>query len=943
MKRTSLAVISAVLLVGLVVAFGGNAGESFKNSVGLVMLRVEPGTFTMGAQGDRDHWTDAPPHQVALTQPFYISETEVTTEAFREFRRDFRGNRKYEPYAAGVSWHEASAFCEWLSRREGKPYRLSTEAEWEYVARAGWQPGVRPQHEQANPLGVKNMLTGAREWCWDWFGEYSFEPQTNPVGPASGFVKIVRGGALDLEERNVPKIDFYTPQSRLAVGPAFGVYSALDASSRSDYSTALRTGLVGLWFDNPDLTEPQDPISIERIHNSWNNDPRGGGNWSALWVGEIHAPATADVTFQAEADTGVRLRIGTATVIDGWGRDRPRSGSIHLTKDRQYPIEIAYYKDRGESYIRLFWSWPGQNRELVPASALTHTAAQEETIRAQARIQNFPGEHCIGFRIVQAPMPATPPSTPELPLVQRFVKQTAAPVSEGPDAARPYFRKRYLLPTPLENSPNEAIDAVGMHPSFRRHNHSPGLEVLPNGDVLLVIYTSYQEYEPGVSLIASRLRFGADEWDFPSRLIDEVGVNDHAPLLWKDSQTVSLFWGHPKMEEGAFPFQWISSTDSGATWSDVQYPKFTGPIGDHTKQPINSGFRGSDGTIYAASDGSGGRSVLWASRDNGKTWYDTGGRSAGRHTTYVALKDGSILGIGGKNTNIDGFMPQAISRDGGRTWDVSKSPFPPLGTNQRPTLVRLESGRLLFAGDYVLHNDGSQPAGINQLGCYVALSEDEGKTWRFRRLIGAQLHEDQERAERMKGPTLGYSVARQAPNGMIHLIATMNSPCLHFEFNEAWILNDQTGERSDKVLMASSARQIPDVRTFEEKDATGKIKARWSGGRADDGRFLLHGSEAWFWPGGGRQYEVSYELGRKVGKETVWRPDGSVAWSCDHDPKAGTVRTEYWPNGQKKSETTWQNFHAKGIARVWDPTGKLVSEKKFENGKLVQTSVRTNG
>jgi hypothetical protein len=437
-------------------------------------------------------------------------------------------------------------------------------------------------------------------------------------------------------------------------------------------------------------------------------------------------------------------------------------------------------------------------------------------------------------------------------------------------------------------------------------------------------------------LIASRLRFGAEEWDFPSRLVDEVGVNDHAPLLWRDNKTVYLFWGHPQIEEGAFPFQWIFSSDSGATWSEIHYPKFTAPIGPHDRQPINGAFRAADGTIYVPSDGAGGRSVLWASRDNGKSWYDTGGRSAGRHTTYVALKDGSILGVGGKNTQIDGYMPQAISHDGGKTWEVSKSPFPRLGSNQRPTLIRLQSGRLLFAGDYVLHTDGSQPAGVNELGSYIALSEDEGKTWRFRRLVGAQLHENQERAERMKGPTLGYSVARQAPNGMIHLITTMNDPCLHFELNEAWLLEDQTGERPDKELMASSARQIRDMRTFEEKDANGRLRARWSGGRADDGRFLLEGTETWFSPGGGRQYEVRYELGRKVGKETAWRPNGSVEWSCEHDPTAGTLRIEYWPNGQKKSETTWENFHAKGLARLWDVTGKLVSEKKFERGKMVE-------
>jgi len=121
-------------------------------------------------------------------------------------------------------------------------------------------------------------------------------------------------------------------------------------------------------------------------------------------------------------------------------------------------------------------------------------------------------------------------------------------------------------------------------------------------------------------------------------------------------------------------------------------------VGPHSKQPINTAFRDKDGVMYVANDAAGGTSVLWASHDNGKTWYDTQGRSAGRHTTYVLLKDGSILGMGGKNTDIDGFMPKAISRDGGKTWKKDKTQFCALGSNQRPSILRLQSGRLFFAG-----------------------------------------------------------------------------------------------------------------------------------------------------------------------------------------------------------------------------------------------------
>ena len=64
-----------------------------------------------------------------------------------------------------------------------------------------------------------------------------------------------------------------------------------------------------------------------------------------------------------------------------------------------------------------------------------------------------------------------------------------------------------------------------------------------------------------------------------------------------------------------------------------------------------------------------------------QSWENPKGRTAGRHTTAVELKDGSILALGGKNSDIDGYMPQAITRDGGDTYTVSKTPFPALNSD----------------------------------------------------------------------------------------------------------------------------------------------------------------------------------------------------------------------------------------------------------------------
>jgi hypothetical protein len=928
-------VLTAVLCVAVV--FEGVARQApATNSVGMKLVRIEAGSFRMGSAGTRDTWEEQPVHEVTITQPFFISESEVTVEQFRQFKPGLTGTPAFAPAAAGMSWEDARAFTEWLSRKEGKPYRLPTEAEWEYVARAGSddpEAQAKGQADKPNAWGVRNMLAGAREWCLDWFGEYPAAKQVDPVGPETGTVRVVRGGILDREERNVEKIDFGRPQSRLAIAPGFGLQAGGDRSAGTGDSR--RPGLIGVWYRNTNLTNPAQVDTVARLNTSWSNDPRGGGRWSGRWRGQLEAPFTGDVVLTAEAEGGLAFEVEGKRVIDSVAIPPSLSATVSLVKGKKYPVALSFDRGRGAGF-RIYWQWTGHPKELVPPESVTWGAEEAKMAQAEVPAEDRPGLHAIGFRVVQAPMPATKPTPVEPLYVQQGIRQSVELAAVAPDPNRPYFRKRYLLPTPFENSSREAIDALGFPPYFRDHQHSPGLGVFPNGDVFLVIYTSYHEYETGVSLIASRLRFGAEEWDRPDRLIDFVGMNDHAPLVWHDNGVTRIFWGNPQLAYGGFPFQWISSRDNGATWDLAQFPNFVGPIGSHSRQPINTAFRGPNGTMYLSSDGSGGESVLWASDDNARTWRDTGGRSAGRHTSFAMLKDGRILALGGKNTHIDEFMPQAISKDGGKTYEVSKTPFPRQGSNQRPTLIRLKSGRLLFAADFVYHNDGSQPKGINQLGGYVALSDDEGATWRFKKLIGAQLHEDISRAEVMKGPTLGYAVMRQAPNGMIHLIATMNNPCLHFEFNEAWILDKEIGERSDRELMGSNAKSIGEVRRFEEKYPNGQVHTAWSGGVADDGRFLLHGKESWFYESGQKQREAEYNLGRKVGTEDYWSRDGQLTWSVEYRDNGASTWRQYWPGGKLRAESGWRNFKAEGVAKLWDSSGTLISEKRFAAGKLAK-------
>jgi formylglycine-generating enzyme required for sulfatase activity len=810
--------------VALSAADRADEGKQFTNSIGMEFVRIEPGSFSMGesqtvplewrkgieysAQGD---WDEHPVRRVTITRPFYIGTVEVTLDQFRQFKADFPASATEAPYAAGLSWYEAQAFCEWLSKKEGRSYRLPTEAEWEYAARAGtttmFSSGATPPEPGvANAWGVKNMHTGVAEWVADWHGDYPEQDQKDPIGPATGFAKVIRGGGLD------KRTPYYArAANRAAYGPNFPPVAAREAVQK-------------LKADGANVTTSNQPSAEER-------------------------------------------------------------------KKMLYP-----------GFIR-------------------------ET-------PNNQGNHTVGFRVVMGPKPASAPTLVDAPFFQQAVKQRLDLAQQGPPADRPFFRKRHLLPIPPENTPEKLLDAnrvAGLHPAMLKHQHSPGLAVAPNGDVVAVYYTSVSETTPDVAIIAMRLRFGADAWDMPSLFLDMADANDHAPLLWRDGQTLRFFWGSNRLASG-FPFQWVASTNNGESWSEPNFPVFTTPLGGHSAQPINSAFRGPDGTFYVASDAIESASVLWVGHDEGKTWSDPGGRSNGRHTSFTMLKDGRLLGMGGKNSEIDGFMPRSISSDGGKTWTYSKTPFPSLKSNQRPTIVRLQNGHLFIAGDLQDEN-GEQPAGVTERGVYVAISSDEGETWHRKRLVGAEEHETESRRQKLRGATLGYSVSTQAPNGLIHLITSMNAQALHFALNEAWILAPADGTRDADVKTEPELPAVAKVEQYEERYADGgPLRATWSAGTTADGQYLLQGAETWFYRGGKKQWTATYERGRKVGTETFWGEDGRVRWTWEHKPDGTHVWTRFWANGQKRTESSWRDLRAEGTATAWEASGKEQRRVQFVDG-----------
>ena len=272
--------------------------ESIENPLGMKLVLIPSGEFLMGSdetpeqlalaypQYDRTRLTslgdEAPVHKVRITRSFYLGQHEVTVQQFKKYLElsgavpesiaDKTGgygyNPEYDPTKTqrgdafegrdpkyswsnpgfkqredhpvlNVTWNDAVQMCDWLSRKEGKKYRLPTEAEWEYACRAGTRTRYHGGQETEsllkvantfdvdteknwpqwkvyalngkdgyaftspvgsfapNAFGLYDMHGNAWEWCADWHSDtyYSESPTDDPTGPSEGEVKVRRGGS----------------------------------------------------------------------------------------------------------------------------------------------------------------------------------------------------------------------------------------------------------------------------------------------------------------------------------------------------------------------------------------------------------------------------------------------------------------------------------------------------------------------------------------------------------------------------------------------------------------------------------------------------------------------------------------------------------------------------------------------------------------------------
>jgi formylglycine-generating enzyme required for sulfatase activity len=234
--KTKLGLLLLMLLIAVGCDDSTTVENRFNKPTTAAFKLIPAGTFLMGSPETEEGRQDDE-HQVTITKPFYMQTTEVTQGQWTAVMgtEPWKGEQfvKEGPnYAATyVSWDDAVAYCKKLSEKEGKTYRLPTEAEWEYACRAGtkttwsfgndekvlgdyaWYDGnaldidEKYAHQVGqktpNAFGLYDMHGNVWEWCHDYYGQYYYKESSekDPPGPASGSSRVSRGGSWVFNSR----------------------------------------------------------------------------------------------------------------------------------------------------------------------------------------------------------------------------------------------------------------------------------------------------------------------------------------------------------------------------------------------------------------------------------------------------------------------------------------------------------------------------------------------------------------------------------------------------------------------------------------------------------------------------------------------------------------------------------------------------------------------
>jgi formylglycine-generating enzyme required for sulfatase activity len=218
------ALLFCLLAAGIQGGIAQAQDKMFTNGIGMEFVLIPAGQFTRSWVTENQFGEDVPHQQVVtISKPFYLGKYEVTQEqwvAVMGSGSNPSQNKGRTNPVESVSWDDVQVFIQKLNKKEGgRKYRLPTEAEWEYAARAGteteWFFGDNPAalgqyawfsqnsgespHQvgakKPNPWDLYDIYGNVGEWVADRLGDYQAGAVTDPAGPAKGSDRVFRGGS----------------------------------------------------------------------------------------------------------------------------------------------------------------------------------------------------------------------------------------------------------------------------------------------------------------------------------------------------------------------------------------------------------------------------------------------------------------------------------------------------------------------------------------------------------------------------------------------------------------------------------------------------------------------------------------------------------------------------------------------------------------------------
>ncbi|WP_040977884.1 sialidase family protein [Oceanobacillus jeddahense] len=344
----------------------------------------------------------------------------------------------------------------------------------------------------------------------------------------------------------------------------------------------------------------------------------------------------------------------------------------------------------------------------------------------------------------------------------------------------------------------KAFDFEADIPTLHPHNHASNLHQLDNGDLLCVWFSGSREGKPDISIVCSRLKKGEQNWSVPVVLSDDAERSEQNPILFKNTngELWLIYTAQNNVHQESSVVRYRVSKNEGHTWSDIK-TLFDKPGTFVRNQPVilednvivlpayyslksSKGFLGND------------FSVVKISKDHGRTWeeYEVQDSKGLVHMSIVQGTDGNLIGF--FRSRKSDYIYRTTSADGGKSWSTPE-PTELMNNNASVQATKLRNGNLAIVFDDV-NAEIAPPAenrppwfdksdmdkvgvdknivkqesiwGVERNPLSIAISEDDGQTWKYKKDIMVQEDVSEEK------PEFSYPSIKQLSNGEIHITFT---------------------------------------------------------------------------------------------------------------------------------------------------------------------------